>query len=63
MTAFLVSSFYFVFDVLLVLLVEEIAKAGIVKLKNSKVVKHQILVFWFCIVFYLETRSRKDNPL
>ncbi len=63
MTAILVSSFYFVFDVLLVMLVEELAKAGITKLKNSKAVKHQIFVFWFCLVFYLETRSRKNNHL
>jgi hypothetical protein len=63
MTAFLVSSLYFVGDVLLVMLVEELAKAGITKLKNSKTVKHQFLVFWLCLVFYLETRSRKNNRL
>jgi len=63
MTAILLNSFYYVCDVLLVMLVEELAKAGITKLKNSKAVKHQILVFWFWIVLYLETRSRKNTRL
>jgi hypothetical protein len=63
MTAILLNSFYYVCDVLLVMLVEELAKAGITKLKNSKAVKQQILVFWFWIVLYLETRSRKNTRL
>ncbi len=61
MTAIVVSSLYFVGDVLLVMLVEELAKAGIAKLKDSKAVKHQVLVFWFCLVFYLKTRSLKNH--
>lgn len=61
MTAILLGSFFFVGNILLSKLIEELAETSITKLKNSNTVKHQILVFWFCFVFYFETRSRKNH--
>ncbi|MEP0769443.1 MULTISPECIES: hypothetical protein [unclassified Coleofasciculus] len=47
----------FILNVLLVMLIEESAKAGFRKLKKSKAVRHRISVLWFCL--YIRWRSRK----
>ncbi|MEP0759522.1 hypothetical protein [Coleofasciculus sp. FACHB-T130] len=47
----------FILNVLLVMLIEESAKAGFRKLKKSQAVRRRISVLWFCL--YIKWRSRK----